>query len=222
MVFKIGLTMSKRIFITATNTNIGKTYTAKLLLEAYSARCLKVCAFKPVESGAMDDFSDGEELLRCSKQNNPTVWSLEVDDIVGVSFSKAAAPFIASGGKKLDIELILKKLLYLESMCDVVIIEGAGGLYTPLDGEMMIVDLIDMLNAATLLVTHCSLGCINDTLLSKELLKKHNIRELTVFNCVGSDDNFNSVSKPYFDHIGIATVMVNRDIDTICDVLYNL
>ncbi|MBU0631783.1 dethiobiotin synthase [bacterium] len=214
--------MKKRIFITATNTNIGKTYTTKLILKAFAAKGLKVGVIKPIETGVVDYPLDGEELLECVKGLNPKLWSLEVEDIVPITYALPAAPFVASDNTPLDLKKILKKIEEMEASCDIVIIEGAGGLYVPIDDKTMMIDLIKLLDAKALLVTHCSLGCINDTLLSQKALETKNIPHLVAFNCRESDESFSVVSEPYFIKTGQKVLKVGDDIDSICELLYNL
>jgi len=215
--------MTKRIFISATNTDIGKTYTTKLLLKEYSSQGFRVGVIKPIETGVIDGiYLDGEELLTCVKELNPEFENIEVTDIVPISYELPAAPSIASDGKKLDLAKIDKAIEKLEKLCDILLIEGAGGLYVPLDYEYKIIDLIKYFNSSALLVTHCSLGCINDTLLSKKALEDFNIKHLVAFNCKDNDDNFKKVSLPYFEKSNFDVLKVNQNIDKICDVLYNL
>lgn len=215
--------MKKRIFVTATNTDIGKTHTTKLLLREFASRGLKVGVIKPVETGVVDGYaSDAEELLVLIKELNVKLWHLEAEDIAAIMYDLPASPFVASGGVKLDLKKIQKKIEELEAFCDVVIIEGAGGLYVPLDATMMMVDLIVQLDAAALLVTHCSLGCINDTLLSKKALEERKIAHAVAFNCRGNDEEFAKISQPYFLKSGFEVLKVDRDIEKIGDVLYNL
>lgn len=215
--------MKKRIFVTATNTDIGKTHTTKLLLREFASRGLKVGVIKPVETGVVDGYaSDAEELLVLIKELNVKLWHLEAEDIAVIMYDLPASPFVASGGVKLDLKKIQKKIEELEAFCDVVIIEGAGGLYVPLDATMMMVDLIVQLDAAALLVTHCSLGCINDTLLSKKALEERKIAHAVAFNCRGNDEEFAKISQPYFLKSGFEVLKVDRDIEKIGDVLYNL
>ena len=214
--------MTKRIFVTATNTNIGKTYTTKLLLKEFASRGLKVGVIKPIETGVVDYPLDGEELLECVKELNPKLWSLEVEDIVPITYELAASPFVASNNTALDLKKIISKVEELEASCDIIIIEGAGGLYVPIDENNMMIDLIAKLEAVTLLVTHCSLGCINDTLLSKEVLEQRNIPHVTAFNCRDDDTSFSQISEPYFSRTGFEVLKVGDDIEKICDVLYNL
>ena len=214
--------MNKRIFVTATNTDIGKTYTTKLLLKEFASRGFKVGVIKPIETGVVGGITpDGDELLKVVQKLNPNFKALHVEDIVPLTYELPAAPFIASNNKKLDLQKIDESIRKLETLCDILIIEGAGGLYVPLDDKFMMIDLIDHLKAKTLLVTHCSLGCINDTLLSKKALQDRNIQHSVVFNCKENDEDFYKVSEPYFKHIDFEVLKVIKDIDKICDVLYN-
>ena len=215
--------MKKRIFITATNTNIGKTYTTKRLLEAFASRGLAVGVIKPIETGVVNDYApDGEELLECAKSLNPKLWSLEVEDIVPITYELAAAPFVASNNTPFDFKKVLRAIEAMEANCDIVLIEGAGGLYVPIDENTMMIDLIKMLDAKALLVTHCSLGCINDTLLSKKALEALHVNHLVAFNCKKEDESFTTVSLPYFEQTGQQVLKVDNDIDLICELLYNL
>jgi len=215
--------MTKRIFITATNTDIGKTYTSKLLLKEYASRGLKVGIIKPIETGVVNGICpDGNELLKVVQELNDEFKALHVENIVPITYELAAAPYVASNNKKLDLKKLDKAIEKVESLCDVLIIEGAGGLYVPIYDEFMMIDLIEYLKAKTLLVTHCSLGCINDTLLSKKALEDKNLEHLVAFNCRENDDNFTKVSELYFKQTDFEVLKVKDDIDKICDVLYNL
>ncbi|WP_324172320.1 dethiobiotin synthase [Sulfurimonas sp.] len=215
--------MKKQIFVTATNTDIGKTYTTKLLLKEYASRGLRVGVMKPIETGVVDGFCpDGEELLSLVKELNIEFKDIYVKDIVPIQYELPAAPFVASKNTPLDIKKIDNAIQKLGKLCDILIIEGAGGLYVPIDEKIMMIDLIAYLDASTLLVTHCSLGCINDTLLSKQALENKNIKYVVAFNNRDSNDSFSAVSQPYFKEIGFNVMKVSKNIDTICDVLYNL
>ncbi len=215
--------MKKQIFVTATNTDIGKTYTTKLLLKEYASRGLRVGVMKPIETGVVDGYCpDGEELLSLVQELNVEFKGIHVNDIVPIQYELPAAPFVASKNITLDFKKIDNAIQKLENLCDVLIIEGAGGLYVPIDEKTMIIDLIKYLDASTLLVTHCSLGCINDTLLSKKALEDKNIKHVVAFNYRDSDENFSTVSEPYFKETGFKVMKVSENIDTICDVLYNL
>ena len=220
IIAKVGI-MAKRIFVTATNTDIGKTYTTKLLLEEFASRGYRVGVIKPVETGVDEIALDGNNLLECIKNLNLEFKDINVEDIVPITHKLPAAPYISSNFSKLDLKKIDLAVQKIEKLCDILLIEGAGGLYVPLDDEYMIIDLIEYFKASALLVTHCSLGCINDTLLSTKALEDRDIKYLVAFNLRDSCEEFSIVSEPYFKKINFEVLKVNENIDTICDVLYN-
>lgn len=215
--------MCKKIFITATNTDIGKTYTTQMLLESYTKMGYRVGVIKPIETGVVDrNYPDGEVLLHRVKKLNPDFTDVSLEDIVPISYPLASAPYIASGGKKIDFELIDQKIKKLERLCDILLIEGAGGLYVPIEQSFMMIDFIKRLDVVTLLVTHCSLGCINDTLLSEKALTSYNISYISAFNCRAEDSAFEKISQPYFKQTRQKVLKVTQDIDTLSELLYNL
>jgi dethiobiotin synthetase len=211
--------LSKRIFITATNTNIGKTYTSKLLIKAFSNLGLRVGVYKPIETGVDNLPSDGSELFKSASIYNPTLRSLSIDDIVPFQFTLPAAPFVANGGNKIDLSLFDAPLEKIEALCDIVIIEGAGGLMVPIDNESIMIDLPRYFNATTLLVTHCNLGCINDTLLSIKALEDANLPFIWGLNCRSDDTSFETISLPYFKYRFEHIYKIEDDIDTIAKAL---
>ncbi len=211
--------MSKRIFITATNTNIGKTYTSKLLIEAFSRLGLRVGVFKPIETGVVTIAPDGNALFETALIHNPALKSLSLNDIVTLQLPLPAAPFVANKGQSIDLTLFDNALAKIEALCDVVIIEGAGGLMVPIDSEIMMIDLARYFNATTLLVTHCNLGCINDTLLSIKALGEAKLPFVVGFNCRVEDHSFETTSLPYLNHRFGSIYRIDNDIDTIAKAL---
>lgn len=195
--------MAKRIFITATNTDIGKTYTTKLLMQALTKQGYRVGVIKPIETGVKEGiYPDGDTLLELLKQLNPLSWSLDVSDIVPISFELPAAPYIASNFEVIDYAKIKDAIEKQEAICDVLLIEGAGGLFVPIDEHFMMIDLIKELKAHAILVTHCSLGCINDTLIHQKALDDLGIKNNVLFNCRDKQRNsFETISLPYFRKI---------------------
>ncbi|MDD5716380.1 MAG: dethiobiotin synthase [Sulfuricurvum sp.] len=211
--------MSKRIFITATNTNIGKTYTTKKLIEAFSRMGLRVGVYKPIETGVDTLPPDGDDLFQCALRYNQALESLSIKDIVTLSLPLPAAPFVANNGQPIPFELFEKSLEKIEALCDLVLIEGAGGLMVPLDEVNMMIDLPHHFNAVTLLVTHCNLGCINDTLLSIKALEDASIPYQWALNCRQDDASFETTSLPYFSHRFETIYRIDQDIDAIAKAL---
>jgi len=158
------------IFITATNTDVGKTYATCKLIKELSNRGLKVGVFKPIETGVIDEPLDGKELLKLAQKYNPHLKSFTCKDIVPIQCKLPASPFVSKGDEKIDMNLLHVAFEKIASISDIVLIEGAGGLMVPVDENLYMYDFIKEFNAVTLLVTHANLGCINDTLLNKNLL----------------------------------------------------
>jgi len=211
--------LSKRIFVTATNTNIGKTYTSQLLIRALSQLGLRVGVYKPIETGVTTIAPDGNALLETALLYNPILKSLTLEDIVTLQLPLPAAPFVANGGNKIDLSLFETALEKIEALCDILIIEGAGGLMVPIDGESMMIDLPRYFNAVTLLVSHCNLGCINDTLLSIKALEDAHLPFVWGLNCRSDDTSFETTSLPYFHHRFKHIYKIEEDIDAIAKAL---
>ena len=195
--------LNKSIFITATNTNIGKTYASEKFLKYFSKLGLKVGYFKPFETGVVAFPEDGKKMLDLTKQLNPLFEAINIDDVVPYQFKLPAAPYVAKEKTIIDLELIKEKKKYLESFCDVLIIEGAGGLLVPIEKNLFIIDLIKELNSKAILITPSKLGSINDTLLSIEALKNRDIDFDFFINLYEDKEDFKKVSEPFLlDYFG--------------------
>ena len=211
--------MAKRIFITATNTDIGKTYVTTHLLKHYAKLGYKVGVIKPLETGVVDTPIDGSSLLTLVQKLNPLMQNITINDLVPIQFALPAAPYCANGAKLIDLTPVEKAIAKLEPLCDILIIEGAGGLYVPIDKDKMIIDLIGYFNAKALLVSHCRLGCINDTILSIKALQERGYDFEWTLNCHDDDDSFTRVSQPYFRDTYPDFTIFSRDIANIASSL---
>lgn len=191
--------MNQKLFITATSTNVGKTYTATALLEHLGRQGVRIGAFKPIETGVTNIPQDANKLLQICKKYNKNFRSLAPKDICAYTFVMPAAPFCADSRQTIKIEAICKKAQQLQKLCDFLVIEGAGGLYVPITKEYFMIDLIQELQAPTLLVTPSSLGCINETLLSINALKQNQIEFEWCVNLYQDSDKFCTATKPFYD-----------------------
>ena len=190
--------MTKRIFITATNTDIGKTYATTLLLKELSAQGLKVGVFKPIETGVETDPLDGKKLFDLALLLNPSLQVLDLNDIVPYQFKLPAAPLVAKGNTVIDLNYLNTKLQKIEKLCDVVLIEGAGGLMVPVEEDLFMVDFIEYFKTSVLLVVPSRLGSINDTLLSRYLLDSKNIHYTWAINLYEDKESFFEVTAPFY------------------------
>ena len=187
---------NKSIFITATNTDVGKTYASEKFLRFFAKNGLKVGYFKPCETGVIDFPLDGTKMLNLTKELNPN-FKVAINDVVPYQFKLPAAPYVAKGNSLISLDYIKEKKKYLQQFCDVLIIEGAGGLMVPLEKNLFIIDLIKELDSQAILITPSKLGCINDTLLSINALKAKNIDFEFFINLYQDIDSFEKVSKPF-------------------------
>jgi len=199
----------KLLFVTATNTDIGKTFTSLKLIQHFSEHGLTVGVCKPIETG-ITIIGDGElivdggeadasKLLKKVQKYNQSFRGLRPIDITAYTFTLPASPFSADIYNIIEIDKIKSKIEELSKLCDLLIVEGAGGLMVPITVDYMMIDLAKDLDAKTLLVTPSRLGCINDTLLSIEALKNRGIDFDWCVNLFEDIDEFEEVTKPFYD-----------------------
>jgi len=174
--------MGRGIFITGTDTGVGKTTVACAMLYALGAAGRSAVGMKPVAAGLEDRRSaDVEALARASTVQasgglvNP------------YAFEPAIAPHIAAGlaGIEIDIDVIVAAHRTLSRLADVVVVEGAGGFLVPLNARATMADLARALGLPVLLVVGMRLGCLNHALLTREAIGARGLRFAGwVANCI--------------------------------------
>jgi dethiobiotin synthetase len=209
--------MSIKIFVTATNTNIGKTYTTVALMKEAVKQGLRPGAFKPIETGVLNGKpADGTTLLQTMQELNPSANKLTIDDVVPIQFELPAAPYVAKGDKTISFDLIQEKLQKLEKVCDILFIEGAGGLLVPIEDDLFMIDLPAIFKVdQTLLISPSRLGSINDTLLSIEALKRREIDFNLAINLYEDRESFEEVTLPYYKRAGVNHYLLPQDLDKL-------
>ncbi|DAB35638.1 MAG TPA: dethiobiotin synthase [Sulfurospirillum cavolei] len=206
------------LFISATNTDIGKTYTTLRLLETLSEQGLKVGVMKPIETGVAPVPLDGTLLFETAKAHNKALESLTINDIVPYRFELPAAPYVAKGRKKIDPDVLRHAYEKIEALSDIVLIEGAGGLLVPIEEDFYMYDLIRLFNARTLLVAHDRLGCINDLLLNLHLLDSlgvDNYEWCVNSKCAEDRAAFEKISLPFLKKLFGRVLSVQDDMPAI-------
>lgn len=202
------------LFITATGTNVGKTYTTVKLIEALASKGLAVGVYKPIETGVTHIASDATILLETCKKVNEKFKDLKPQDITAYTFPLPAAPYCADVESIIDLQKIIDKHKELSKLCDILLVEGAGGLMVPITKEYMMINLIKELGAKTLLVTPSRLGCINDTVLSILALKTFDIDFDWCVNIYEDKESFAEVTQPYYDEVFPEWWSVEEGLDT--------
>lgn len=160
--------MNRGIFITATGTEVGKTFVACGLAHALKKRNINVGVFKPCASGSR---SDAVLLKKAAEVND------DIDTINPVFLKYPLAPLASARieKRKIDKNLILKKYKKLLLQYDFLIVEGIGGVEVPLTEKYFVKDLIRDLKLPALVVADAGLGTINHTLLTCSALRREGI-----------------------------------------------
>lgn len=189
------------IFITATNTNVGKTYATLKLIEGFSKAgvCVGVC--KPIETGVAKSPQDAQKLLEKCQEFNTNFIDMSPHDVTSYTFELPAAPYCADMEGSIKIENLKKTCSELRKMCDLLLIEGAGGMKVPIMRDYNMLDLAKDLGARILLVTPSHLGCINETVLSLEAGDKYKLDLEWCVNLRNNSREFELTTQPYYDHV---------------------
>ncbi len=187
-----------RLFITGTNTGVGKTHITLKLIELAASMGLRPGCFKPIETGVLSSPADGSKLLSKCQEFNKNFSKVMISDVVPYAFELPAAPYVAKKDIRIDIDSICKKAQELESLCDILFIEGAGGLMVPIELDYFMLDLIKELKSHALLISPSRLGSINDTLLSQMALENAGVEFSWYINLFEDADSFNDVTMPYY------------------------
>lgn len=180
-----------KIFISGSSTGVGKTYISLQIANRLRKKNLKIISAKPIETGVLNEPLDAKKHALKNK--------CSISDICFYQFLLPSAPFVADSKNIIDINFIKQILNELEKSCDILLIEGAGGLFVPIKKDYFMLDLIQDLNAFCLLVCGGKLGCINEILSAQYILKNHNIHFKTIINLRKNDKDFSQISKPFID-----------------------
>jgi len=147
------------LFLTGTDTGIGKTYVSVLLVRALRESGISAVGMKPISCG---DDGDPLELLAASGPG------FTLEEINPIHFNTPAAPLVASRreGRPITLEPLVRAFETLEERVKFVLVEGAGGWLVPLNGRESIADLAAALGLPVVVVAQNRLGAINHTLLT--------------------------------------------------------
>lgn len=167
--------MSARgLFVTGTDTGVGKTRVAVALIHALRAHGLRVAAMKPVSAGsaAGELNEDVVSLLQAANVD------ADVREVNPYAFVEPVAPHIAAAlaGVRIDLDVIGGAYARLAARADVVVVEGAGGWRVPLNECEDMADLAQRLDLPVVLVVGLRLGCLNHAALTAESIVHRRLR----------------------------------------------
>ncbi|MEZ5497838.1 MAG: dethiobiotin synthase [Steroidobacteraceae bacterium] len=162
----------KGLFITGTDTGVGKTLVAVALIRALAARGLRVAGMKPIASGAVATPAGLRNDDALALMHAASV-ALPYEDVNPYCFAPPIAPHVAAqeAGVVIESRLLLERLQRMSDSCDWVVVEGAGGWMTPLGPDSDFATLASALRLPVVLVVGMRLGCINHARLSHAAIK---------------------------------------------------
>jgi dethiobiotin synthetase len=177
---------SRGLFVTGTDTGVGKTRVACMLLRAFAARGERVVGMKPVATGAQWTGAGlrNEDVAQLCAASNAAA-PLEL--VNPYCFAPAIAPHLAAAeaGARIELGRIVDACSKLAALADRVVVEGVGGFAVPLGEDYGTADLARMLGLPVVLVVGMRLGCLNHALLTVQAVERCGLRLAGwVANCI--------------------------------------
>ena len=175
------------VFITGTDTGVGKTVVSAALLSVLRSRGVDAVPMKPVQTGATRRNGRwcSPDLDFCLAMAGLKPGPLEYARMAPYCFAKACSPHLAAAvaGDRISFRRITACLSSLQARHAMVIVEGAGGICVPIRGRQTMLDLMGALDLPVVVVARLGLGTINHTLLTINGLRQAQVRVLgVVFN----------------------------------------
>ncbi len=164
--------MSRSLFVTGTDTGVGKTVVACALVRALRAAGVDAGAMKPVETGVGPEGPlDAQALREAAGGSDP------LDDVCPQRFALPAAPTVAARAESRTVALGELDAAFdrLAARHAQMVVEGAGGLLVPLTDALDMADLAARWSLAVVVVARAALGTINHTLLTLEALERRGL-----------------------------------------------
>ncbi len=173
--------LSKGIFITGTDTDVGKTWFGCQLIDYLQRQGIDIAPRKPVESGWPDNIShieqtDAWKLATAANKQH------QLDLICPNRFKAPVSPTRAARleSHKLSLMQLKQQCLATLKPTQLLYVEGAGGFYSPLCEDGLNADLCVALELAVILVAEDKLGCISQVLLTVEAIKRRGLQLIGV------------------------------------------
>lgn len=168
-----------KLFVTGTDTGVGKTFVTRRLVEELRSAGRPACAIKPIETGWDEETSDGRALAEASKRS--------IAETVHLRFAAPRSPRAAAAaeGRQIDFDGLV-------AWCSAqpgspLFIEGAGGWAVPIDRRRM-ADLAVATADTVLVVARAGLGTINHAVLTIEAARRVRPVEAVILSCRPDDD----------------------------------
>jgi dethiobiotin synthetase len=149
------------IFVTGTSTGVGKTVATGILLHELRKAGIRAMALKPFCTGSRRDARH----LRRLQRNE-----LTLEEINPFFYRQPVTPYVAARGRSPSLRQVVQHICGVRERCDVLLVEGAGGLLAPLGKSYSAAEIIGTLECSVLVVGANKLGTLNHTLLTVKAL----------------------------------------------------
>ena len=171
--------MSKIIFVTGTNTEVGKTYVSGLILKKLNEMGKKAAYFKMAMSGnnKVDSYIIPGDAKFVKDISNI---SQDIEDMCPYVYERAYSPHLAAKyeNRAVDMDVIENAFNRLCMAYDYIVVEGSGGIICPIrwdEEKIMLIDFIKKFDLSTVIVSNSGLGTINGVYLTNHYLKNKNV-----------------------------------------------
>ncbi|MFI3156566.1 MAG: dethiobiotin synthase [Methylococcaceae bacterium] len=170
--------MEKGYFITGTDTNVGKTWATIALMRYFKNQGKSVAGMKPVASGCLmqnGQLKNEDALLIQENASLP----VDYDWVNPYAYELPVSPHIAGINNPARLDVLAAKFELLKTLADIIVVEGAGGWYSPLNQQEANSDLAKALALPVIMVVAIRLGCINHAKLTYQAITQSGV------NCAG-------------------------------------
>lgn len=172
--------MSKGVTIVAPDTDAGKTWITSHLLKALLEKNSNCMVMKPVQTGAIvkDGIKLSEDIEKCREISGVHIPFELYDTVVPFNFSKPCSPHLAAELDKeppIDLGKIISSYTKLIGMYDLLLVETAGGILSPLTRRETVLDMVQKIGSPVIIVAPNKLGAISQTLATIELVSQRAI-----------------------------------------------
>jgi dethiobiotin synthetase len=207
--------MPKYLFLTGTNTDVGKTFIGTKLIKDLNKK-YDYLAFKPIETGCR---KKGSKLIPADSSKYHSILSkvITLDELNPFRFVPPVSPYLAikRARKKIYIKDYFEKLKIISKDAP-VLLEGAGGAFSPLALDGLNIDLMKMIKSINILIIKDELGCISSAISNVLAFEKYKVRlDLLVLNTQKKNDMDNLKEIKKYTDIPIVNYTKPSDIKTI-------
>ena len=207
--------MPKYLFLTGTNTDVGKTFIGTKLIKDLNKK-YNYLAFKPIETGCR---KKGSKLIPADSSKYHSILSkvMTLDELNPFRFVPPVSPYLAikRARKKVFIKDYFEKLKIISKDAP-VLLEGAGGAFSPLALDGLNIDLMKMIKSINILIIKDELGCISSAISNVLAFEKYKVRlDLLVLNTQKKNDMDNLKEIKKYTDIPIVNYTKPSDIKTI-------